>query len=187
MPGQQPGEQPSDARARRIRELETLLRRMTVESQRLGHTFAEQHQLHPTDLEALIHVMDAEAAGAPLTPGRLADALGLSPGATTSVIDRLEVQGHLRRERDAKDRRRTYLHYGERAMEVGMAFFGPLGERTAPVMAGFSDRELSAIRRFLEQMAQTMAGYRADLATGAVPGDGAPPWQDGGGGRRARS
>jgi DNA-binding MarR family transcriptional regulator len=177
-----PGEPLPEARLRRIRELETLLRRMTVESQRLGHTFADQQRLHPTDLEALIHVMDAEAGGTPLTPGRLAEALGLSPGATTSVIDRLEAQGHLRREPDAHDRRRTHLHFGERGMAVGMAFFGPLGERVAPVMAGFSDRELGVVRRFLDQMAQVMAGYRADLAAGPSAG----PWQDDDGGRKGR-
>lgn len=198
-----PAEQPSDVRARRIRELEALLRRMTVESQRLGHTFAEQQQLHPTDLEALIHVMDAEASGAPLTPGRLAEALGLSPGATTSVIDRLEAQGHLRRERDATDRRRTHLHYAERGMAVALAFFGPLGERTAPVMDGFSDRELGVVRRFLDQMSGVMAGYRADLeaggpasgstggttgrSAGVDPGKGSAAWQDGDRGRTAGS
>lgn len=190
-----PAQQRPDARDRRVHELEVQLRRMTVESQRLGHTFAEQQQLHPTDLEALIHVMDAEASGAPLTPGRLAEALGLSPGATTSVIDRLETQGHLRRERDATDRRRTHLHYAERGMAVALAFFGPLGARTAPVMAGFSDRELRVIHRFLEQMSGVMAGYRADLESGhaepgpagASHGEGPPAWQDGDRGRTAGS
>lgn len=186
MPGE-PRPAAAEARQRRIRELESGLRRMTVESQRLGHTFAERQQLHPTDLEALIHVMDAEAAGAPLTPGRLAEALGLSPGATTSVVDRLEAQGHLRRERDATDRRRTHLHYAERGMAVALAFFGPLGERSAPVMAGFSDRELAVVRRFLDQMAAVMAGYRADLESGAAPGaaPGADPSADPGAGPAA--
>ncbi len=53
--------------------------------------------MHPTDLNALLAVMRAERAGAPLTPGRLGQHLGLSSGATTAVIDRLERAGHVQR------------------------------------------------------------------------------------------
>ena len=116
--------------------------------------------MHPTDLQALLAVMQAEAAGVPLTPGRLGEHLGLSSGATTAVVDRLERAEHVRRERDDRDRRRITLHYGAAAAAVGGAFFGPLGARIEHMLAGFTPDELAVVRRFLEQTNAVMRAHR---------------------------
>ena len=141
-------------------ELVRLLRAYAAEAERLGQVFAERNGMHPTDLQALLAVMQAEAAGAPLTPGRLGEHLGLSSGATTAVVDRLERADHVRRERDDRDRRRITLHYGAAAAAVGGAFFGPLGARIAHVLAGFTPDELAVVRRFLEQTNAVMRAHR---------------------------
>jgi DNA-binding MarR family transcriptional regulator len=141
-------------------ELVRLLRAHAVEAERLGQVFAERNGMHPTDLQALLAVMQAEAAGAPLTPGRLGEHLGLSSGATTAVVDRLERADHVRRERDDRDRRRITLHYGAAAAAVGGAFFGPLGARIECVLAGFTPDELAVVRRFLEQTNAVMRAHR---------------------------
>jgi DNA-binding MarR family transcriptional regulator len=141
-------------------ELVRLLRAHAVEAERLGQVFAERNGMHPTDLQALLAVMQAEAAGAPLTPGRLGEHLGLSSGATTAVVDRLERADHVRRERDDRDRRRITLHYGAAAAAVGGAFFGPLGARIEHVLAGFTPDELAVVRRFLEQTNAVMRTHR---------------------------
>ena len=57
-------------------ELVLLLQEYAGEAERLGQVFAERNGMHPTDLYALLAVMQAEAAGAPLTPGRLGEHLG---------------------------------------------------------------------------------------------------------------
>ena len=141
-------------------ELVRLLQTHAVEAERLGQVFAERNGMHPTDLQALLAVMQAEAAGAPLTPGRLGEHLGLSSGATTAVVDRLERADHVRRERDDRDRRRITLHYGAAAAAVGGAFFGPLGARIEHVLAGFTPDELAVVRRFLEQTNAVMRAHR---------------------------
>ena len=141
-------------------ELVRLLRAHAVEAERLGQVFAERNGMHPTDLQALLAVMQAEAAGVPLTPGRLGEHLGLSSGATTAVVDRLERAEHVRRERDDRDRRRITLHYGAAAAAVGGAFFGPLGARIEHVLAGFTPDELAVVRRFLEQTNAVMRAHR---------------------------
>jgi DNA-binding MarR family transcriptional regulator len=141
-------------------ELVRLLQAHAVEAERLGQVFAGRNGMHPTDLQALLAVMQAEAAGAPLTPGRLGEHLGLSSGATTAVVDRLERADHVRRERDDRDRRRITLHYGAAAAAVGGAFFGPLGARIEHVLAGFTPDELAVVRRFLEQTNSVMRAHR---------------------------
>lgn len=147
-------------RAQRVRALESLVRRLTVESQRLAHAFAEQQHLHSTDLEALIHVMDVPVDAQPMTPGRLGEALGLSSGATTAVIDRLESHGHLERERDPIDRRRIYLHYAPGAMELAQGFFGPLSTLSAAVTDRFTDDELDVIAQYLTLTADAIQTHR---------------------------
>lgn len=157
-------------RAALVRDLQTLLRRLTVESQRLGHVFAERQGLNATDLEALMHVMESERRGTPLTVGELAARLGLSSGATTAVVDRLEAHEHLVRRRDTADRRRIHLHHAEAGMAVATEFFGPLGRRTAGVMDPFTDEELDAARRLLIAMTEAVEAHRSEIAAASRRG-----------------
>jgi DNA-binding MarR family transcriptional regulator len=150
-------------RERLVEEIEALLRRVTVESQRLGHEFAARHGLHPTDFEALVHVMDAEGGGTPLTPGELAGKLRLSSGATTAVVDRLEKQGHVRRDRDDVDRRKVHLRWAEHGVAVAMEFFGGLVPLRDAVMGPMSEADLGTVRRFLAEMSDAIASHRTAL------------------------
>ncbi len=147
-------------------EIIELLRRYSLESHRLAEVFAELHGVHHTDLRALVAVLDAERHGEPLTPGELGAAVGLSSGATTALIDRLEATGHLRRARDDPDRRRVRLHYDPEGLALAHAFFSPLGERTTAVMDHFAPEELATVARFLRAMNQAIEEHRAHLRRG---------------------
>lgn len=94
------------------------LRRMNSEVNRLIHAFAHAQGLHATDVHALGAILDAET---PLTPGRLREHLGLTSGAVTACLDRLERSGHIRRARESADRRVVHLYY-EPAGQGGRAF-----------------------------------------------------------------
>ena len=144
-------------------EIVNLMRSYSVEAQQVGHTFAQRHGLHPTDLQALIAVMHAEGRGDPLTPGRLGEEIGLSSGATTAAIDRLERAGHLRRTRESTDRRVVHLRYGEPGMALAREFFGPLGSRTDKVMAEFTDADLDTVRRFLAGMTTAITAHHHEV------------------------
>ncbi|WP_205752874.1 MarR family winged helix-turn-helix transcriptional regulator [Cryptosporangium phraense] len=147
----------------RTRELGRELRRYFIEARLVSQAFAELHGLHATDLQALIEVMDAEGRGSPLTPGLLGAALGLSSGATTAVIDRLETLGHLRRVREGADRRRVYLHYDEDGMALAREFFGPLQERILEVVQQFSAEDVEVAHRFLVAVVDAAAAHRRSV------------------------
>jgi DNA-binding MarR family transcriptional regulator len=151
-------------------ELVRLLQSYAAEAERLGQVFAERNGMHPTDLHALLAIMQADAAGAPLTPGRLGEHLGLSSGATTAVVDRLERAEHVNRVRDDRDRRRITLHYCTAAAAVGRAFFGPLATKIDRVLAGFDAAELTAVRRFLELTNAVMREHRAEVTAASPEG-----------------
>ncbi len=134
------------------RELALLLRRLTVELDAVGQRFAELHGLNRTDVRALVAIMDAARGGESLTAGRVGDAVDLSSASVTALLDRLEKVGHIRRTRDADDRRRVVLEMSDSAMAAGAEHFGRLQRDLAAAMEGYSDDELAVVRRFLEDM-----------------------------------
>ncbi|WP_320067162.1 MarR family winged helix-turn-helix transcriptional regulator [Micromonospora sp. RTGN7] len=150
-------------RDRLVADITNDLRRYSVDAQHIGHAFAGLHGLNATDLHALIAVMDAELAGAPITPGRLGKQLNLSSGSVTALVDRLERTGHIRRDRDTVDRRKVFLHYADRGATLAKEFFQPLGRRTDQVMAGFGDDELEVVHRFMTAMVTSMREHRDDV------------------------
>ena len=61
--------------------------------------------LSATEFEA----MDIITRYQPMTAGKLAEYCGLTTGAITGLVDRLERAGFVKRERDSEDRRRVYI------------------------------------------------------------------------------
>ena len=144
----------------RRRRVVELLQEYADESTRTAHAFAEVHGLHRTDVSALLAVLRAERAGDALTAGRLGAELGLSSGATTAVVDRLERLDHVRRRRDGADRRRVTLHVGTAGSSVGREWFGPLAARIDTELAAYDDSELTLLTGFLERMVAVMGEHR---------------------------
>jgi DNA-binding MarR family transcriptional regulator len=155
-----------DERERLRTELVDLMQDYSIAAQQLGDVFAQTHGLHPTDLQALISVMRAERRDEPLTPGRLGEALSLSSGATTAVIDRLERAGHLRRTRESSDRRVVHLRYAAPAQALASAFFRPLAARSHEVTDEFSTAELATVRRFMIAMTEAVTAHQHAMRSG---------------------
>jgi len=140
-----------------------LLQRYVVEAVRLGRVFAERHDLHPTDWAALLAVIQGDRVGTPLTPGELGQRLGISSGATTAVVDRLERAGHVRRMRDDRDRRRLTLHRAESATALLNAFSEPLDAAMDAIVVGYDCAELDIVQRFLGDAIVEVSEYRRSL------------------------
>jgi DNA-binding MarR family transcriptional regulator len=138
------------------------LRALTVELDLLGAEFARRNGLHPTDLRALIALLDAARAEVPATPGWLAGQLGLDSSSVTALVDRMERLGHVRRERDPHDRRRVRLRVDEPALAMGWSFFGPLIGTVVTAAESFTPAELATVDRFLRRVGEAVAGVRAD-------------------------
>ncbi|MEU5682504.1 MarR family transcriptional regulator [Streptomyces venezuelae] len=130
------------------------LRRMNGEINRLVHAFAAGHELHATDVQALGAILDSPE---PMTPGRLRAHLGLTSGAVTACLDRLERAGHIRRSRESRDRRVVHLHYEASARAAARAFFQPLAVATESARGRFSTEELAVVMRFLTALNEELA------------------------------
>lgn len=130
------------------------LRLFAVEMERYVSAASAEAAIHRTDLTALSHAMDATQSGGRLTPGELAVRMGLSPSATTTMLDRLEAAGHMVRSRDSTDRRVVSLAVTEHAHQVGYQVFAPLAQAFDDVMVDYEPAELAVVQRFLEQIVE---------------------------------
>lgn len=102
----------------------------------------------------------------PITAGDLAELTGLTTGAITGVIDRLEQAGFVRRGHDAHDRRRVIIELIDNpAKEAELAqIYGPLAEATInEFVARYSNEELALILDFTKRGAEFMKQQTARL------------------------
>jgi DNA-binding MarR family transcriptional regulator len=98
-----------------------------------------------TDLNGL----DIIQRRGPITAGDLAAESGLTTGAVTAVIDRLEQAGYARRVRDADDRRRVMVEVTDEFYERAEAVWAPMFKDWAAFMHGFTADQLELIVRFM--------------------------------------
>jgi DNA-binding MarR family transcriptional regulator len=160
-----PGPHDGDRQAL-CKRLELALRDYGAESGRMVEVFAAAQQMHRTDLHALLVIMDTQHNGRSATPKVLTEALNLTSGAVTGVVDRLVRSGHVERETDNFDRRQVKLVCREPAMGVARDFFEPIGARMAAVMQGYSLDELATVEKFLSDVAHALSEHISEI-TGA--------------------
>ncbi|WP_439662993.1 MarR family winged helix-turn-helix transcriptional regulator [Lentzea sp. HUAS TT2] len=86
----------------------------------------------------------------PLTAGRLAELSGLSTGAVTGVIDRLERAGFVRRVRDPHDRRKVLVEVTIGDVEKFGQLFEEARQSLIEVLGHFGEDELQVIERYLQ-------------------------------------
>lgn len=142
----------------RARITGSLARRHSTATVLFHHAIAERLGLGPTDHKCL----DLLVERGTLTGAELAALTGLTSGAITGVVARLEKAGYLRREPDPQDGRRQLLRpVPERMAEVGEVFAG-LQNAAAVLVAGFDTAQLEAIAEFLDR-ATRFARERSEL------------------------
>jgi DNA-binding MarR family transcriptional regulator len=86
-----------------------------------------------------------------MTAGELAKAAGLTTGAVTAVVDRLEKAGVARRVPDPDDRRRVRIEATEKLWEVSEPLIGPMVEESMAILDDYGDEELERFTEFLRR------------------------------------
>ncbi len=94
-----------------------------------------------------------------MTAGELAGRAGLSTGAVTTVIDRLEKAGIAQRVADPADRRKVYVELTEFTQTMVNTIFEPMGIAFAEAMRGVSVAEMRTIAEYLEFSERMSRGY----------------------------
>jgi DNA-binding MarR family transcriptional regulator len=94
-----------------------------------------------------------------MTAGELAKAAGLTTGAVTAVVDRLEKAGFARRVADPGDRRRVRIEATERVWEVTEPLLGPMLAESQAILDDLTEAELERFTAFLERVIELQARH----------------------------
>jgi hypothetical protein len=143
-------EQNHPRRHEAVRDLKLNLRHFVVDLLVSNFEAIEDVGLNPTDIGSLCLLL----LHGPAPAGRLAELTGLTTGAVTGVIDRLEAGGFVRREVDPADRRKVIVVPDRERVDRDLFPHFPTLERAAAVefYDDFSIAQLEVIAAFLGRL-----------------------------------
>lgn len=127
-----------------INELKLVLRDSSVETVMLHQAVADSLGLNITCHQCTGLI----SRFGPMTAGKLAELTGLTTGAITGVIDRLEKAGYAKRVPNLKDRRVILVVLTPKAEKI-KKLFSPLSQKIEKVLEVFTDEQLTFILEFV--------------------------------------
>lgn len=125
---------------------------------------AKKLKLSRTDMRCL----DLIDRLGPISAGRLAEESGLTTGAVTFMLDRLEEAGMVVRRRDTKDRRRVWVQIVPEAQERLKDLHQPVAQAMREVAQRFKADELATVRDFMRQAKEVFQHQIHDVVHEAV-------------------
>jgi DNA-binding MarR family transcriptional regulator len=114
--------------------------------------------LNPTDLRCLDWLVDARRSAR-----QLSEATGLSSAATTTLIDRLERKGFVRRVPHDTDRRQVLVEMTDEGRERLGRFYGPLVNEGSGMLAAYSKAQLQVMLDHLIAITELTDRHREAL------------------------
>jgi DNA-binding MarR family transcriptional regulator len=149
-----------DVEARELRRLIAgFSRRRSLRDPIAG--MCEQAQLTPPQIHALLWLGEE----GPLTMGELARRLGITEKTITGLVDRLELEGYVGRERDQADRRVVRARLTEKGSEVHRELDAHIHEKLAFLLGLLDPADRKALFRILQKLVQRLD----DAADPAAP------------------
>jgi DNA-binding MarR family transcriptional regulator len=126
---------------------------------RFDQAVADTLGLNRTDMR-LLDLLDREAQ---LTAGQLAAGTGLTTGAITTAIDRLERSGHARRIRDASDRRRIYVELTPEARRAAGTFYAEHARLAEDLYHRYTEEQIELLLGFVKNSREFNERKAAEL------------------------
>ena len=143
-----------------MRKLSDLARKFSMQTVFLHQAMAQTIGLNATDSRCL-DLISSHPDGI-VTAGRLSDLTGLTTGAITHTIDRLESRGFIERVRDTEDRRRVFVRVRREKLQPILPRYKALGTRYITLVEKYSDSDLKLILEYMENWGQMTEQLLAD-------------------------
>ncbi|MFC0674382.1 MarR family winged helix-turn-helix transcriptional regulator [Brachybacterium hainanense] len=160
--------------ARSVAEIDALmqalvgLRRVEEELSRASQAYM---RLNSTDMRALHFLIISAHRDELATAGSLGAHLGLSSGATTKMLDRLEAAGHIERRPHPRDRRSSVLSVRPGTRDAAMSTMGRQQAGRFRAAARLTSQERDIVTRFLTDMSRELSVEDAEWAAHPGPAD----------------
>ena len=143
--------------------LEEQSRELSTRTVIFHHLIGERLGLNPTDHKCLDVIIRTRT---PMTASQLAEETGLSTGAITGVVDRLEKAGYVKRKRDTNDRRLIFIKpLLDKAMIKLGPIFEPIRKASMNLYSKYTDEELTTILDFITNCNRMTQNLTAEMKT----------------------
>ena len=126
----------------------SLLRDLFVLNEEFSKSVGDRLSVNPTDFSAMEHLIE----NGPMTAGELANAVGISPGAATVMIDRLVELGHVTREVNPNDRRGIVVSPNPKSVSAAWTHIMPVILASEKLLSQMSAAERVAVEKYLAGM-----------------------------------
>jgi DNA-binding MarR family transcriptional regulator len=150
-------------RSKLSQQLDEAMRKASAQGVLFSQLVARRLGINSTDLECL----DVITLRGSVTAGELAAATGLTTGAVTGVIDRLEQSGFALRERDESDRRKVLVRALPAVERRITPLFEPMQRAMSAAIAGYGENELALLIDFLIRVHEEAVTATESLQTKA--------------------
>ena len=144
-----PADRDAPARHALLISLQSEMDRVASKDAQLNDLVADRTGIAGSDLFCLKLVLSRGG----VTAGELTAATGLTTGAITGVMNRLEARQLARRDSDPNDRRRTIVRPRSQATRRIAPIFEALNEAVRDKLSGYSDDELQIARDIIARCA----------------------------------
>lgn len=137
---------PTKTRIQIVKDLDWRLRNFTTSAVLAANSIAQKVGMGMNELkcaELLVRM-------GPMSAGKLAELAGLTTGAITGIVDRLEKAGWAKRVADSNDRRRVIIHPGPQETEAVDGLYNSYMDSLTNLLAGYSDDELVLMTEFID-------------------------------------
>jgi DNA-binding MarR family transcriptional regulator len=145
------------------RHLGDLARKFSTQTVFLHEAIAQTAGLNATDTRCL-SLIRFHPDGL-VTAGWLSNMAGLTTGAITHILDRLEKRGFIERVRDTEDRRKVFLRIRSESFAELEPKYEAIGRSYRSVVEHYSDSELMLITDYLEKMSEMTERLMKDTIT----------------------
>ena len=132
-----------------------MFRAYQTSNDNFDQAIADHVGMNRTDMRCL-DLIDQSSG---MTAGELARAAGLTSGAVTAVVDRLEKAGMAKRVADPADRRRVRIEITPRLWELTGPLMMPFITESQAILDDYSTEELERFTRFLERVIEVQAKH----------------------------
>jgi DNA-binding MarR family transcriptional regulator len=148
--------------------LNDLGRKVSTQTVFLHQAIAQSIGLNATDTKCVDLILSREEGS--VTAGWLSDATGLTTGAITHILDRLEKRHFIERVRDSRDRRKIIIRVRLESLLPVYPKYEEVGKAYLKLAEEYDDRELRVICDYMERACEVSKAQLAQLIAKRRPG-----------------
>lgn len=147
-----------------LKKFSDLGRRTSTQTVFLHQAIAQGIGLNATDTKCVDLILTHPSGS--VTAGQLSDMSGLTTGAITHILDRLERRHVIERVRDTRDRRRVFVRVNLQSLEPLMPQYEAIGKAYVDLIDQYSDEELQLICDYMEKASALAAQQLGKMSAG---------------------